>query len=95
MTADGARTSQWIVDALGEATATVEVDGKDTEKVPRWLLPIGTREGDVLEVERRTDDERVTLTVRQDRQARETAREASEKQMKEAPVDRKGGDIAL
>ena len=96
MTADAAaRSSQWVVDSLGEATATVEVDGKETAKVPRWLLPTGVREGDVLAVERRADEERVSITVRQDPKAREAARAASERQMRDAPVDKKGGDVTL
>ena len=89
----GAR--QWVVTALGASTASVEVDADTIEKVPRWLLPTDAQEGDVLAVEHARTGDRTSLVVTRDAGATRAALAASEKQMREAPVDKKGGDIAL
>ena len=90
-----AHESTWVVDSLGETVATVEVDGKDVLKVPRWLLPQGTREKDVLVVTREAGRERVSLTVARDPDSTKAALEESAAQLRDAPVDGKGGDITL
>jgi hypothetical protein len=91
----GEKSVQWVVEALGESTATVEVDGQEMAKVPRWLLPAGAREGDVLAVTHERGAERASLTVVRDPDATKAALAASERQMRDAPVDKKGGDITL
>jgi hypothetical protein len=87
--------SQWIVESLGETTATVEVDGKAMMKVPRWLLPGDAKEKDVLAVTRAAEGDRVSLKVERDAGATRAALDASAKQLRDAPVDKKGGDVTL
>ena len=87
--------ARWVVDALGETTASVEVDGEAIEKVPRWLLPADAKAGDVLAVKYTRDGDRASLEVTRDPKATREALAASEKQMRDAPVDKKGGDVVL
>ena len=89
------KAARWVVESLGESTASVEVDGERVEKVPRWLLPAGAREGDVLAVEHTHAGDHVSLTVRRDAKETRAALEASKEQLAQAPKDTKGGDIKL
>ena len=90
--APGAR---WVVDSLGESTASVEVDGDRVEKVPRWLLPADAKAGDVLAVKHTRDGDRASVVVARDPKATREALAESEAQMRDAPVDKKGGDVTL
>ena len=78
--------SRWIVDAIEEATASVEVDGDRMITVPQSLLPKGTHEGHVL---------RVTIEI--DEAATETALRESAAQVKKGARkgNDSGGDIIL
>ena len=87
--------ARWVVDSLGESTASVEVDGDRVEKVPRWLLPADAKEGEVLAVKHTRDGDRASLVVTRDPEATREALAESEKQMRDAPVDKKGGDVTL
>jgi len=87
--------ARWVVDALGETTASVEVDGDRVEKVPRWLLPADAKEGEVLAVKHERAGDRASIVVTRDPKATREALAESEKQMRDAPVDKKGGDVVL
>ena len=87
--------ARWVVDALGETTASVEVDGDRVEKVPRWLLPADAKEGEVLAVKYERAGDRASLVVTRDPKATREALAESERQMRDAPVDKKGGDVVL
>jgi len=93
--ANDVKATRWVVESLGESTASVEVDGEKVEKVPRWLLPADAREGEVLAVERTHSGDHVSLTVRRDPKGTRAALEASKEQLARAPKDTKGGDITL
>jgi hypothetical protein len=58
-------THRWVVDAIQESSASIEVDGGSTVTMPKWLLPDGAREGDVLRVthDRPAKGERSSLTI--------------------------------
>jgi len=85
---------RWVIDALGDTYASVEI-GDRVERVPRWLLPADVREGDVLAVEHARAGDRASIVVTRDEAATKAALAASERQLKNAPVDKKGGDITL
>ncbi|WP_025410578.1 DUF3006 family protein [Gemmatirosa kalamazoonensis] len=95
MSARGSDGERWVVTSLGPSVASVEVDGDAIEKVPRWLIPVDAHEGDVLAVERSRGPDRVSIVVKTDPAATREALAASEKQMRDAPVDKKGGDVKL
>lgn len=78
--------SRWVVDAIEESTASVEVDGDRMITVPQAMLPRGTREGHVL---------RVTIEI--DEAATERALKESEAQVKKGSKrgNDPGGDIVL
>ena len=85
----------WIVDGLEENVARVEVDG-DVYTVPRWLLPDGVREGDVVRVDQKREATRTLLTVERDEQATLAALDRSAEQVREqGTAADPGGDIAL
>jgi hypothetical protein len=87
--------ARWVVESLGDSTASVEVDGDAIEKVPRWLLPADAKAGDVLAVRHTRDGDHASLVVTRDPKATREALAASERQMRDAPVDKKGGDVTL
>lgn len=93
------QTHRWVVDVIEETAASIEVDGGAVVAIPRWLLPGGAREGDVLRVmhDRTSSGLRATLTVEVDPAARESALEESREQMERARRRGKdpGGDIVL
>jgi hypothetical protein len=82
------RAQRWVVDALEENSASIEVEGGAMIHIPQALLPSGAREGDVL---------RVTIEV--DAAATKQALDASAAQVKkarDASAKRDpGGDITL
>jgi hypothetical protein len=69
---------RWIVDAVAEGVARVEVDGERVLSVPAWLLPAGVREGDVLRVTRQRERGRAVVTLERDAAATGAARSAAE-----------------
>ena len=85
----------WIVDGLEENVARVEVDG-DVYTVPRWLLPDGVREGDVVRVDQKREAARTVLTVERDDEATRAALDRSAEQVREqGTATDAGGDIVL
>ena len=92
--AAAAGAHRWAVDRIEEGTAAVEQDGDHVYEVPRYLLPAGARDGDVLSVtvvQGATGE--ATISVRIDREA--PAPQAKPAQKKRRPSNDPGGDIAL
>jgi hypothetical protein len=88
-------TREWRVDELGEETAAVEEDGKLLH-VPRWLLPAGTRENDIVKVGISDEGGERRLRLRIDADATRSALEASRRQVKSTPPQNDpGGPIKL
>lgn len=87
---------RWIVDALADDVARVEIDGERVVGVPRWLLPEEVREGDVLRVRQLRAGDRARLFIERDAEATRLARERSAEQVADIRVARDGGgDIVL
>lgn len=88
-------TRTWTVDSIEEGIAAV-LDEKGTlTHLPASLLPDGTREGDVIAVEREESRGALTLRLRIDRAATEAALEASRQQLARLEGSDGGGDIQL
>jgi hypothetical protein len=87
----------WTIDVIEENAAAVEVDGRQVTPLPRWLLPEGAKEGDVLTVRHERTRERSTLTIEIDRDAGEKARRRSKAQVRRSEVasNDPGGDVVL
>ncbi|HEX5831181.1 MAG TPA: DUF3006 domain-containing protein [Gemmatimonadaceae bacterium] len=56
----------WVVDVLDEDAARISVDGRQVTTIPRWLLPGGAREGDVLVVHHDRAQERSNVLIERD-----------------------------
>lgn len=86
----------WTIDSIEEGIAAVlEGDGAPLH-LPASLLPEGTREGDVLAVERTVArNGAVTLRLRIDREAGAAALEASRAQVARMKSRDTGGDVQL
>ena len=84
-------THRWAVDRVEEGTAAVEQDGDHVYEIPRWLLPAGARDGDVLSARvTASGDGEVTITVRVD----PAAKKPKGAKAKRSPKD-PGGDVVL
>lgn len=90
---------RWVVDSMEEGVASIEIDGRRTVELPKWLLPRGAKEGDVLQVTHDSagseDESRLEIVV--DRAATAAAMERSARQVgstRRSPND-PGGDIKL
>ena len=94
----GVKQYRWVVDSMEEQVASVEIDGKRTAQLPKWLLPRGAKEGDVLQVTHdiaESGESRLSIVV--DRAATSAAMDRSAKQVADrgrSPGD-PGGDIKL
>lgn len=94
----GAKQYRWVVDSMEEEVASVEIDGKRTAQLPKWLLPRGAKEGDVLQVTHdvaESGESRLSIVV--DRAGTSAAMDRSAKQVADrgrSPGD-PGGDIKL
>lgn len=91
-------THRWVVDAIEESTASIEVDGRQIITVPQWLLPATARQGHVLAVthERPPSGGRSVLTIEVDESATAQALAASAAQVKRRRgKNDPGGDITL
>ncbi|MGH7668424.1 MAG: DUF3006 domain-containing protein, partial [Gemmatimonadaceae bacterium] len=42
---------RWIIDSIADHVAVIEVDGEQTVHLPRWVIPRGAVEGQVLTVQ--------------------------------------------
>jgi hypothetical protein len=92
------QSHRWVVDAIEESAASIEVDGDAMVTVPLWLLPAAARQGDVLRIthDRPPKGERSTLTIEVDAAATKKALADSAGQMSEARTKNDpGGDITL
>ena len=96
---DSISEHRWVVDSIEEFMASVEVDGGRMMTIPQWILPAGTRQGQVLAVHhsRPADGRRSVLTVEIDDMGTKAALRKSAAQVAKfarQPND-PGGDIAL
>ena len=92
-------THRWVIDTIEENAAAIEVDGNNVVTVPRWILPDGARQGDVLSVrhDRPPRGQRSALTIEVDAAATKKAFAESAAQVQKGvkrPNDQ-GGDIRL
>jgi hypothetical protein len=91
----------WVIDGLEEGMVRVEEDGARMIVVPRYLLPAGVREGQVVRVTRGEgkSDESATFTVVVDEKATAKALRRSKERTTAAMAASKkrdsGGDVAL
>lgn len=86
----------WTVDSIEEGIAAVQEEDGRMLHVPAWLLPDGTREGDIVAIDREPSAGSLTLRLRIDRAATERALAASREQL--ARLRQRGdpgGDIQL
>lgn len=88
---------QWVIDRFEGDLAVVEVDGEHVLDVPRWMLPDGAGEDDVIAVEVRpgTDDERAIVELRVDPEATAAAREEAAQLIERLRRKDPGGDVVL
>ena len=87
---------RWMVDSVEEGIAAVNDDGGRILHVPAWILPSGTREGDVLSVSRAPEgDGACTLRIVIDRAATDEALRISREQVERRLPHDPGGDIVL
>jgi hypothetical protein len=84
----------WVVDVIDEDSAAVEVDGRQITPIPRWLLPVDAREGDVLRVTHSRSGSRSTLSIEVDRHATRAALQRSAEQIRGAPPGDAGDIVA-
>ena len=85
----------WVVDSIEEGVAAVHQDNGRLVHVPAWILPAGTREGDVLAVEHGGADGASSLRITIDRAATEAALRRSAEQVEQRLPHDPGGDIIL
>ena len=92
---------RWVIDSIAEGVVVIEVDGEQTVRLPRWVLPRGAAEGQVLSVRHDLDaaGEQSVLHIEIDRAATEAALGASRAQVdaiRRASARRDpGGDVSL
>ncbi len=92
---------RWVIDSITDDVAVIEVDGGRTVRLPRWVLPRGAAEGQILSVQHDVDaaGEHSILRIDVDRAATEAALHASRAQVdaiRKASAHRDpGGNISL
>ena len=90
---------RWIIDALEEGIARIEEDGERIIQVPRYLLPSGAREGQILQVTSKPGKGKTQLTIEIDEAATAAALARSRAQTAATMAASKkrdpGGDVAL
>jgi hypothetical protein len=89
---------RWIVDAVDDDVARVEVDGGVVVTVPRWLLPTGVREGEVLRVTHDRGRRQSAVRIERDPEATRQARARSAGRLAQRelpPTPDARGDIEL
>lgn len=89
----GAGEHRLEVDRFEGDLVVVRADGARTLDLPRWLLPDGLREGDVVAVRRSGEGDRVRLELRIDRAAGEAARAAAKAILARLRRSDPGGDL--
>jgi hypothetical protein len=92
-------THRWVIDVVEENAVAVEVDGKNVITMPRWLLPDGARQGDVLNVrhDRPPSGQRSALTIEVDAAATKKALAESAAQVQKGVkrANDPGGNVTL
>lgn len=92
----GVEQHRWMIDAIEEFIASVEVDGREIIRVPQWLLPAGAIEGEILRVTHERSGDRSALRVERDASATDAARRASAEQLRRPGTKHDpGGNITL
>jgi hypothetical protein len=86
---------RWVVDSVEEGVAAVHQDDGRMVRVPGWILPAGTRQGDVLSVEHSAADGASSLRITIDRAATDDALRRSAEQVERRLSHDPGGDIVL
>lgn len=94
MTAD-APIRRMVIDRFEGDVAVVELESGDMLGLPRWLLPPGAAEGDVIEVCIAGGDEEARIELRLNRQATARARADAEAALARLRQRDPGGDIEL
>lgn len=85
-----------VVDRLEGELVVVEVDGGPVLDLPRWLLPAGVREGDVITVRSTAEAEgERKLLLRVDPEATRAARASVAERLERLRARDPGGDIEL
>lgn len=56
----------WIIDMIEDDSVAVQVDGRQIMPLPRWLLPAGAHDGDVLRVVHERSASRSTVSIELD-----------------------------
>jgi hypothetical protein len=89
----------WTIDAVEEGIARIEEDGERMIHLPRYLLPSGAREGQILRVAAKPGKGRTDLTIEIDEAATAAAMAKSKAQTSAIMAASKkrdpGGDVAL
>jgi hypothetical protein len=92
---------RWVIDSITDQVVAIEVDGEQTVHLPRWVLPRGAAEGQVLSVQHDLDaaGDQSVLRIAIDRAATEAALRASQAQVdairKASGRRDTGGNISL
>jgi hypothetical protein len=86
---------RWVVDSVEEGVAAVHQDDGRLVRVPVWILPAGTREGDVLSVEHSAAEGASSLRITIDRAATGDALRISREQVERRLPHDPGGHIVL
>jgi len=63
----------WIVDVIEDGSASIEVDGRTVTPIPKWLLPQGVKEGDVLSVTHDRREGKSALLIETDPEGKKKA----------------------
>ncbi len=88
-------TREWRIDSLGEETAAVEESG-ELVHVPRWLLPPGAQENDIVSVLVTDAGQERRVILRVAVEATRAALDASRLQVRSTPNQNDpGGAIQL
>ena len=90
-----ASSHTWIVDVIEDGSASIEVDGRSVTPIPQWMLPVGTKEGDVLAVTHEREEGKSVLAIRVDAEAKKKAMDRSASQVSRKSKKDRGGDVQL
>jgi hypothetical protein len=90
---------RWTIDSMEEGTVRIEEDGTRIIHVPRYLLPAGAREGQVLRVTAKPGKGSIELVIEIDEGAGTAALAKSKAQTAATMATSKkrdpGGDVSL
>ena len=95
MSAPAAAVRELVVDRFEGDYAVVEVDGDGTVDLPRWLLPRGISEGDLLRARVGEVEGVWRVEIEVDAGETEARRKAAEETVRRMSARDPGGDIQL